>query len=89
MLYDEQKIYNDVEKIFANENYLEILDWVPEENNVSMEIYYIGKKRKKAFDHKLDKYAKRLEKLGYEVEVRKDIYDENDGLYGQIYIWFN
>lgn len=89
MLYDEQKIYNDVEKIFANEDYMDILDWITEENNVSMEIYYTGWCGKKAFDNKLDKYAKRLEKLGYNIEVIKDIYDENNGLYGQIYIWFN
>lgn len=42
MLYNEQKIYNDVEKIFANEDYMDILDWIPEGNNVSMEIYYTG-----------------------------------------------
>lgn len=88
MLYNEQKIYNDVEKIFENEDYMEILDWIPKKNNVSMEIYYIGWCGEKAFNCKLDKYAKRLEKLGYKIEVIKDIYDENDGLYGQIYIWF-
>ena len=53
-----------------------------------MEIYYIGWCGEKAFNCKLEKKKKRLEKLGYKIEVIKDIYDENDGLYGQIYIWF-
>ena len=86
MLYNEQKIYNDVEKIFANEDYMDILDWIPEENNVSMEIYYTGWCGKKAFDNKLNKYAKRLEKLGYNIKVIKDIHDENDGLYEHQYL---
>ena len=86
--YNEKKIYNDVEKIFENEDYMEILDWIPKKNNVNRETNYTVTCGKKAFNCKLDKYAKRLEKLGYKIEVIKDIYDENDGLYGQIYIWF-
>ena len=34
MLYNEQKIYNDVEKIFANEDYMDILDWIKLQQNV-------------------------------------------------------
>ena len=61
-----------------------LLDYIVEKNYVSIELYDTGWLGEKVFYKKLDKYTKKLKDLGYNIEVIKDIYDENDGVYAHM-----
>lgn len=79
------KLCNDINKIFKNENYIEFLDWIIEDEYITTELYYVGWCGYTAFNNKIDKYVQKLKNLGYKISVEKNIYDENDGLYAQLY----
>lgn len=87
-MYNE-KLRDDVSNVFKNEMFIEFLDWIVEKDYITTELYYVGWCGEKAFYNKFDNYVEKLRNLGYIIEVEKDIYDENNGVYAQLYFNFN
>ena len=87
--FNERELYCDIYEVFKNEDYMDMLDYVYEKNYASIELYDVGWCGYEVFYKKVDNYAKKLSDLGYNVEVVKDIFDENNGAYAQMNFKFN